>query len=102
MKPTQVIGDAELYQGDCLEILPHLGEVDAVVTDPPYGIGFVQRTTGETITGDDAAFDRLGSKQPLNTFKRMAASGRFGSFGRQYLGQADVQGVALKRQTGRR
>lgn len=33
------IGDATLYQGDCLEILPTLGKVDAVVTDPPYGIG---------------------------------------------------------------
>ncbi len=29
----------QLYQGDCLEILPTLGKVDAVVTDPPYGIG---------------------------------------------------------------
>ena len=28
-----------LYQGDCREILPTLGKVDAVVTDPPYGIG---------------------------------------------------------------
>ena len=35
-----IIGDARLYLGDCLEILPTLGEVDAVVTDPPYGIGF--------------------------------------------------------------
>ena len=35
------IGDATLYLGDCLEILPTLGKVDAVVTDPPYGIGFV-------------------------------------------------------------
>jgi site-specific DNA-methyltransferase (adenine-specific) len=34
------IGDATLYLGDCLEILPTLGPVDAVVTDPPYGIGF--------------------------------------------------------------
>ena len=33
------IGDATLYLGDCLEILPALGPVDAVVTDPPYGIG---------------------------------------------------------------
>jgi site-specific DNA-methyltransferase (adenine-specific) len=30
-----------LYCGDCLEILPHLGKVDAVVTDPPYGIARV-------------------------------------------------------------
>src|SRR6478609_829697 len=28
-----------LYLGDCREILPTLGTVDAVVTDPPYGIG---------------------------------------------------------------
>jgi site-specific DNA-methyltransferase (adenine-specific)/modification methylase len=32
------IGDATLYLGDCLEILPTLGPVDAVVTDPPYGV----------------------------------------------------------------
>jgi len=32
------IGDAVLYLGDCLEILPTLPKVDAVVTDPPYGI----------------------------------------------------------------
>jgi DNA modification methylase len=36
--PT-IIGDATLYQGDCLEILPTLDKVDAVVTDPPYGLG---------------------------------------------------------------
>jgi len=35
-KRKEVIGDATLYLGDCLEILPHVGEVDAVVTDPPY------------------------------------------------------------------
>ena len=34
------IGNATLYHGDCLEILPALGKVDAVITDPPYGIGF--------------------------------------------------------------
>jgi DNA modification methylase len=26
-----------LYQGDCLEILPHLSGIDAVISDPPYG-----------------------------------------------------------------
>jgi hypothetical protein len=29
----------DLYLGDCREILPTLGKVDAVVTDPPYGLG---------------------------------------------------------------
>lgn len=37
MKPV-VIGDATLYLGDCLEIVPTLPKVDAVITDPPYGI----------------------------------------------------------------
>jgi site-specific DNA-methyltransferase (adenine-specific) len=35
---VETIGDATLYLGDCREILPTLGKVDAVVTDPPYGI----------------------------------------------------------------
>ena len=30
------IGDATLYLGDCLDILPTLDKVDCVVTDPPY------------------------------------------------------------------
>ena len=33
------IGNATLYLGDCAEILPTLGKVDAVITDPPYGLG---------------------------------------------------------------
>ena len=38
MNPERVvIGDAELWHGDCLEILPTLPKVDAVITDPPYG-----------------------------------------------------------------
>lgn len=36
--PVQ-IGDAELWLGDCLEIMPTLERVDACLTDPPYGIG---------------------------------------------------------------
>jgi len=36
---VEVIGNATLYLGDCREILPTLERVDAVITDPPYGIG---------------------------------------------------------------
>jgi site-specific DNA-methyltransferase (adenine-specific) len=34
-----IIGNATLYLGDCMDILPTLPKVDAVITDPPYGIG---------------------------------------------------------------
>ena len=32
------IGNATLYLGDCMEVLPTLDKVDAVITDPPYGL----------------------------------------------------------------
>ena len=34
----ETIGAARLILGDCRDILPTLPRVDAVVTDPPYGI----------------------------------------------------------------
>lgn len=36
----EIIGDCRLILGDCREVLPTLGKVDAVVTDPPYGMEF--------------------------------------------------------------
>ena len=33
------IGGQRLILGDCLQVMPLLGRFDAVVTDPPYGIG---------------------------------------------------------------
>ena len=33
------IGGQRLLLGDCLEVTPTLGRFDAVVTDPPYGLG---------------------------------------------------------------
>ena len=45
MSRIETMGAATLYLGDCREILPALGKVDAVVTDPPYGIGFASRPT---------------------------------------------------------
>jgi len=38
----EIIGNARLLLGDCREILPTLTGVDAVVTDPPYGIGITK------------------------------------------------------------
>lgn len=45
MNNPVIIGNATLYLGDCRDILPTLGKVDAVVTDPPYGIGFGAKHT---------------------------------------------------------
>lgn len=66
MSEVVTIGDATLYHGNCLEILPTLPKVDAVVTDPPYGIGFAaqptnyQRAAGMVpSTWDDAPAERL-------------------------------------------
>lgn len=50
MTEKVVIGNAELYCGDCLEILPTLGGVDAVVTDPPYGISYASNRIAKTTT----------------------------------------------------
>jgi site-specific DNA-methyltransferase (adenine-specific) len=47
--------DVTLYCGDSLEILPHLGKVDAVVTDPPYNE--VNRDTGGLRSIDKGAAD---------------------------------------------
>ena len=72
------IGRATLYLGDCLEILPTLPKVDAVITDPPYGIklntdnsrfsggsagniakrgGGIGSAGGVPVIGDDKPFD---------------------------------------------
>lgn len=40
-KRVETIGDATLYLGDSREILPSLGAIPAIVTDPPYGMNYV-------------------------------------------------------------
>jgi site-specific DNA-methyltransferase (adenine-specific) len=53
------IGDAVLYEGDCLEVMPTLGKVDAVLTDPPYGLAAKLQggTWGKKFSGDDYDWD---------------------------------------------
>lgn len=58
----EIIGGATLYLGDCLQVLPELGPMDAVVTDPPWGVSLNRgdgrrakqqgRMVGDDITPD--------------------------------------------------
>lgn len=54
------IGDCRLILGDCLEILPLLGKVDAVVTDPPYGQNHKVNTFHSGGTRDKGVVQRNG------------------------------------------
>ena len=71
MTPEKVIiGNAELWHGDCREILPTLPKVDAVITDPPYGIGYVsawrKHSRIEMLANDDEApTDAVGDMAAL-------------------------------------
>lgn len=61
------IGDCTLYRGDCRYLLPLLPKVDAVVTDPPYGISYKSGhatdalwSGGRTIENDSTTITRDG------------------------------------------
>jgi len=62
-----IIGNATLYLGDCRDILPTLGKVDAVVTDPPYGIGEAagkNKSRGNLATAKDYGNDTWDNHPP--------------------------------------
>lgn len=95
IKREVLIGDCRLLFGDCTEIMPTLGEFDAVVTDPPYGInqaggftgagGFSKPIQRRTYQGD------WDSKRPeKSVFEIILKSGKFnivwgGNFFSDYL-----------------
>lgn len=63
---VETIGLATLYLGDCREVLPTLGPIGLLLTDPPYGMNLdtdysgIDRGRGkayEKVHGDDAPFD---------------------------------------------
>lgn len=68
------IGDATLILGDCREVLPTLGKVDAVVTDPPYGLG--DRMQGGTwgVTADEKEM-RVWDGRPVDGLLEILSRG---------------------------
>lgn len=70
-----VIGDGEatLYLGDCMEGLPHLvgRGIEAVITDPPYGIGYDKYRSHDD---DPAAYDSF-MRQLVPLLERVTSGG---------------------------
>lgn len=58
------IGNATLYCGDCLEVLPTLQGVDALVMDPPYSSGGYQEAGKSAGSIGTDATDKWGGKRP--------------------------------------
>ncbi len=58
MKPYYQDAAVTLYHGDCREILPGLGPLDAIVSDPPYGMAW------------DTDSSRFSGGEPSSSAKR--------------------------------
>lgn len=54
-----IIGPATLYRANCFDILPTLSEVGAVISDPPYGIGYSYRSYEDDPKAYEALMRRL-------------------------------------------
>jgi DNA modification methylase len=72
-----VIGPATLYCGDARDIVPTLSVVDAVVTDPPYGLGDKWRGgTGKWPLADNGRGTRWDA-EPVAEVPAIVSSGRY-------------------------
>jgi DNA modification methylase len=72
--------DVRLLEGDCLEVLSELEpeSVDAIVTDPPYGIGFQNERWDSKALQEAAARagrDRLTPNEAFEVWSRIWAEG---------------------------
>lgn len=77
MAEKVVIGNARLYLGDCMEILPALPRVDACITDPSYGINKDGQTKTTGGNGGRKAYEFLGwdsVRPPAKVFELILAA----------------------------
>lgn len=60
-------GVFQLHQGDCIDVLRGMADasVDAVVTDPPYGLGFMGKAW-DSFTAADMPMRRSGPQDAVN------------------------------------
>jgi site-specific DNA-methyltransferase (adenine-specific) len=91
------IGDCLLILGDCLEVMPTLGPVDAVVTDPPYGIFKKAASDGkmfgkETIYSTDQKTAGWDVRPDADLFRIIMGYRRYVVWGGNYF--ADMMGAS--------
>lgn len=67
----EIIGNHTLYLGDCMDILPQISRVDAVITDPPYGLN--KRLCGKMMYSKEAVeWDYLIEDELINSILRLS------------------------------
>ena len=83
-KRKEVIGNATLYLGDCLEILPTLPKVDAVITSPPYNFGGFHRTskTGDVRVVRELSYESCSDDLSEKAYRCFVASVIYALWGR--------------------
>ena len=78
----EVIGNCTLYLGDSKDIMSTLDKVDAVITDPPYGIGFgTFNRTNKLANGERVKADKYKNGEWDNDFDFSPFWQKIDSFG---------------------
>jgi DNA modification methylase len=73
-EPYWTDGQVTLYHGDCRDLLPEVGKVDVVITDPPYSTG--RSETELAATGNIAVALRMASELAPTLLAFGTSSGR--------------------------
>jgi site-specific DNA-methyltransferase (adenine-specific) len=89
MEPWHHDDRATVYNGDCLEVLRELPDasVDAVVTDPPYGLGFMGKAWDDPAAQGAATRPRADGDHTATPFKRARAEYGGASYGGNYAAE---------------
>jgi site-specific DNA-methyltransferase (adenine-specific)/modification methylase len=78
------IGNATLYLGDCAKVLSMIDKVDAVITDPPYGINENSKKVASrgnmAIPKDYGHFDWDKSPPPDELIELIRTKGKYQAF----------------------
>ncbi len=64
MQPYSESAGVSLYHGDCRDVLPTLEPVDAILTDPPYGLGFMGKDWDHAVPGVEFWQAALAAAKP--------------------------------------